>query len=270
MIKEAVYYDSTRIFHGSLMNIMGTGLGLLLINKSRIESYEVWGDIVSELRRLDLLFNRFDKNSETSKINCEAKLGYVQTSAEMIEVLKSCKDYHKRTLGIFDITLNDISQVILNEKNNSVAFSNENISLDFGGYAKGYALLKIKDILHNAEVEHCFVDFGNSSIFGMGNHPYGSAWKVGVKNPFMQDSILDEIELSDNFLSISGNSPSYCGHIKRPGTEESVMSRKVISIVAENPVDAEVLSTTFMIANSKEQEIITGNFKIENIGQYNI
>lgn len=270
MIKEAVYYESTRMFHGSLMNIMGTRFGLLLINKNRIESYEVWNNVVFELRRLDLLFNRFDINSETSKINCEAKHGFMQTSREMMNVLKSCKDYHKRTLGLFDITLDDISNVLLNEKNCSVAFTKDNVSLDFGGYAKGYALLKIQDIMNNALVEHSFIDFGNSSICGMGHHPYGSAWKVGVKNPYLPNAILDEIELSDNFLSISGNSPSYTGHIKHPGSQKLVESRKVISIISENPVDAEVLSTSFMIANRNEQELIKENFKIQNIGQYNI
>lgn len=249
---------------------MGTRFDILIINQNRLVSHEIWNDIVFELRRLDQIFNRFDDTSETSKINREAVLTPVQVSTEMWSVLKNCQMYHIRTLGLFDITLDNFSKVVLNENDHTVFFSIKDISLDFGGYAKGYALLKIKDIIRQTEVRNCFADFGNSSILGIGHHPYGDAWKVSFENPHNRSVILDEISLKDMALSVSGNTPSYTGHIVRPDAREPVNGHKAISVMAENALDAEVLSSVFMIASNKEKKQIAENFIIQHVAEYSL
>ncbi len=267
---NAVYHESGRMFHGSLKRIMGTRFEMLVIDKSRLESREIWNEIVHELRRLDSVLNRFDEHSETSKINREATSAPVRVSTEMWHILQSCRDYHARTSGLFDITLNDFTTVITDADKRSVIFSKNDIALDFGGYAKGYALAKIKDILYQSGVKHCFVDFGNSSILGMGHHPHGDSWKVSVQNPYCPGTVLDEISLRDQALSVSGNTPAYSGHIVQPVSGEVVDKRKVVSVTSDNPLDAEVLSTVFMMADKEEQKEIIRNFNIQNTAEYNL
>jgi thiamine biosynthesis lipoprotein len=258
------------MFHGSSKNIMGTRFDILIIGQNRLQSREIWDDTVSELQCLDWIFNRFDNTSETSKINREAILAPVHVSPEMWYILKSCQIYYKRTFGLFDITLHDFSTVLMNEDDHSVFFSKKDISLDFGGYAKGYALVKIKDLIRQAGVQHCFMDFGNSSILGIGRHPYGDSWKVSIENPYDRDEILNEISLKDMALSVSGNTPSYTGHILNPNSGTSVKEHKVVAITSENPLDAEVLSTVFIIANDTEKQRILEDFKIQDIAEYNL
>ncbi len=262
------YYESSKMFHGSLQNIMGTRFDILIIGQNKLKSQEVWKDVVFELRRLDRIFNRFSSTSETSKINREAILEPVHVSQEMWTILKSCRQYNIRTLGLFDITLDDFSKVLLDEREHTVIFLKKDISLDFGGYAKGYALVKIKDLIHQAGVKHCFVDFGNSSILGMGHHPYGDAWKVSIENPYNHDEVLGEISLKDEALSVSGNTPTYTGHIVRPMSREAIKGNKVVSITSKDPLDAEVLSTVFMIADDTEKKRITEGFKVQNTVEY--
>ena len=249
---------------------MGTRFDIVVIDQERLKSQEIWDDIVFELLRLNNIFNRFDSTSETSKINRQAIHEPVHISPEMGSILRNCKSYHTRTLGLFDITLDDFSKVFLNEKENTVIFLKEDISLDFGGYAKGYALLKIKDIIYQSGVKNCFIDFVNSSILGMGHHPYGDAWKVNFENPYNHSIVLDEISLKDMALSVSGNTPSYTGHIVRPDAKEPVSGHKAISIIAENPLDAEILSTVFMIASDEEKKQIAENFTIQHIAEYSL
>lgn len=264
------YYESSKMFHGSLQNIMGTRFDILIIDQNKLKSQEIWNDMVFELQRLDRIFNRFDSTSETSKINREAILEPVHVSPEMWTILKSCREYNIRTLGLFDITLDDFSKVLLDEREHTVIFLKKEMSLDFGGYAKGYALAKIKDLIHQAGVKHCFVDFGNSSILGMGHHPYGDAWKVSIENPYNPDEALDEISLRDEALSVSGNTPAYTGHIVRPASGETVKERKVVSITSKEPLEAEILSTAFMVATREEKKCLSGNFEIKNIIEYSL
>lgn len=262
------YYESLSMAHGSLMNIMGTRFDFLTTDKNLSDSNVIWNRIVLELKRLNEMLNRYDIRSEISSINSKAFYEPVQVSQEMWSILKSCQNYHILTLGLFDITLNDFSKVLFDEEKCSVIFSENGISLDFGGYAKGYALAKIKDIIHQVGIKDCFVDFGNSSILGIGHHPYGDAWMVSVENPFNRDEILAEISLKDLALSVSGNTPTYTGHIIRPDTKKPISERKIVSITSVDPLDAEVLSTVFMVANDSEKERIKENFKVQDITEY--
>lgn len=266
---DGAYYDEPKMFHGSL-DIMGTRFDILIMNENKLKSQHIWGEIVFELRRLDQLFNRFDSASETSLINRKASLSPVPVSSEMWSVLQSCRKYHLNTLRLFDITLNDFSKVILNHIRHTVFLSGEDIYLDFGGYAKGYALLKVKDIIRKNAIDDCFIDFGNSSILGIGHHPYGDAWIVSFENPYNQDEVLDEISLKDSALSVSGNTPSYTGHIIRPDSKSPLKEHKAVSVLSEDPLDAEILSTVFMIATEAEKIQISENFNILNIAVYNL
>jgi hypothetical protein len=57
---EFIYYESSSMFHGSLLNIMGTRFDIIIIGKSKGESEAVWHKIESELKRLNRILNRFD------------------------------------------------------------------------------------------------------------------------------------------------------------------------------------------------------------------
>lgn len=264
------YYESSQMFHGSMMNIMGTRFDIIIIGKSQSESESIWFKVELELKRLNHIMNRFDKLSEASRVNLNASTSQVSVSDEMWQILNGCKSYHKKTCGLFDITLNDFTTVKLNEHEQSVKFTETNTSIDFGGYGKGYALKRIKEILIEHAVEHCYADFGNSSILALGHHPHGDAWKVNIDNPYEHEQIVDEIELKDVTLSISGNTPSYSGHIVIPDTGSRIKERKMVCVLSEDPLDAEVLSTVLMIANEREAEQIKQNFTIHKINKYRL
>ncbi len=266
------YYDSSSMFHGFLPDIMGTRFDIVIIGKGKSETEEVWEKICSELRRLERMLNRFDKESEVTQINLRAAQHPVKVSNEMWAILMDCRYYHLATSGLFDITLKDFSKVIFNESHRSVYFSLKDMHLDFGGYAKGYALNKLKNILLAADIRQCFADFGNSSILALGHHPYGTSWKVGIKNPFVEGEIMDEIELRDESMSSSGNTSSYTKHIINPLSGEYNEERKLVCAVSHNPVEAEVLTTTLMIADPDKKKAIINHFDIntDKIKEYNL
>ena len=262
------YYDSSNLFHGSMMNIMGTRFDIVIIGKSKTISESIWFKIESELKRLNHIMNRFDKLSETSRINSSAAISQVSLSDEMWQILSNCQLYHNKTFGLFDITLKDFNTVILNEETKSVKFKDSHTTIDFGGYGKGYALKKIKKILIESKVEHSYIDFGNSSILGIGHHPHGNAWKVTIENPYKPTEIVDELYINDVALSISGNTPLYSGHIIIPENGSRINSHKMLSVLSDDPLDAEVLSTALMIANKQQKEQIKKNFNIQIIKEY--
>ena len=264
------YYDSSSLFHGSIPEIMGTRFDLLISNLSKDEAILVWNKIVAELIRLHKMMNRFDAKSELSRININAQNGLAMVGDEMWGILNHCKQFHIATEGLFDITLKDMSEVTFDETSQSVAFPTIDYHLDLGGYAKGYVLDRIKKILMDSNVKHSLINFGDSSISAIGHHPFGDCWSVTIDNPFKKGEVLKEIKLKNEDLSSSGNVPTHPQHIIDPFTKQFNSEKKIICVVANNSIDAEVLSTTLMIASSEQQNRIKSNFKIDKTIVFNL
>ena len=254
------YYKKSKLFHGSAINIMGTRLDVIMIGEEPILS-DVWMQIIRETEELHNMFNRFDAASEISHINREAAIHPVELNGKFWEILIDIKKYHQLTQGYFDVSLSNFNGVILDNNRRTVTFAVKDISLDFGGYAKGYALEQIRTIMLQTGVTQAFVNFGNSSILALGAHPNGKWWGVGVENPFLPGQQLKTYELCNQSLSTSGNTAQHKEHIINPRFGKYTAERKLVSVVSENAVETEVLSTALMVADETTISAIKKTFK---------
>jgi thiamine biosynthesis lipoprotein len=219
---------------------MGTRLEVLTVGVPKEKMIPLWEKLSAKALGLDAMLNRFDPTSEVSILNHSDNPLELEMSEDLSEMVRLADGYYDNTNGLFDIVDGEGK-------------------LDFGGFAKGYFLKKCEEMLRSKGVSCAFVDFGSSSILGIGKHPYGDSWKVGVVDPYTRLQVR-EISLNDCSMSTSGNAPSYSGHIRNPRTGESCGGRKLVTVLSDNPLDAEVLSTVLMIAGDKEREIIMANF----------
>jgi len=242
------YYKKSGLFHGSAMNLMGTRLDVVMMGDEPVLS-DVWAQIMSETERLYRMLNRFDPASEISHVNREAAVYSVKLNDELWNILTDVQKYHRLTQGYFDPSLCDFNRVILNADNKSVRFTEEKISLDLGGYGKGYAIERIREIMLRAGVSQALVNFGNSSILAVGSHPHGKYWGVGVENPFLTEQQLKIHELYNQSISTSANTPKHTGHIINPRLGKYTTERKLVSVVSTDAVEAEALSTALMVAD---------------------
>jgi thiamine biosynthesis lipoprotein len=240
---------------------MGTGLDVLMIGEEASLLRTAWERIVAETGRLHGMFNRFDPSSELSLINRRAATSPVSLSAEWWDVLRDVGQYHRRTLGYFDVTLRDYRKVRLDGKHRTVFFTDASVSLDFGGYAKGYALEKMRKILTASGIRQALVNFGNSSVWAMGAHPHGKTWNIGVVHPFEEGKSLKTYTLFNHSLSTSGNTATHTRHIIDPHQGTYSCGRKVVAAVCGNCVDAEVLTTALMAAGDASAGKITAAFR---------
>ncbi len=234
------YIEEGQIFHGYIPRVMGTRLEILTVGVPKEKMALIWEKLSVRVLGLDAMLNRFDPTSEVSILNHSDNPLELEKSEALSEMVSLADGYYDRTNGLFDIVDGEGK-------------------LDFGGFAKGYFLKKCEDMLRSKGVTCAFVDFGSSSILGIGRHPYGDSWKVGVVDPYTRMQVR-EISLNDCSMSTSGNAPSYSGHIRNPRTGESCEGRKLVTVLSDNPLDAEVLSTVLMIAGDEERDIIMKNF----------
>lgn len=127
------------------------------------------------------------------------------------------------------------------------------MSLDLGGFGKGYALDRLAEGLRREGVERAFLSFGESSITVLGSHPHGPAWPVGIANAVAPTETVHSFALCDASLSCSGTTPrdffteeQGFGETIDPRTGRPIEGYRTIGVAAASAAAAEVLSTALL------------------------
>ena len=142
----------------------------------------------------------------------------------------------------------------INEENRSVRYHGKNVKIDSGGFGKGLAMRIVRSILTVEGPDDALISFGESMILAMGKHPHGEYWPVAVEGIFEKQSVARVARLNDQSISTSGTGfvdshgvfrPSY--NIFDPRTGKAIDEPKTVSFVSDDPLEAEILSTSLLI-----------------------
>jgi thiamine biosynthesis lipoprotein len=263
---------------------MGTRFDTVLPDLEKKKADKVIDNIRKEVLFWESKLTRFSHNSIVGKINSSASKNPVNLDPEIFKIFCICRDYHHLTSGAFNITLLPVSLfwenspsepdtekiqkaleqtgmsfIELDEKNQTIFFSRKEIQIDLGGFGKGYALQKVKDILTNMDIHNALISFGESSVLGIGEPPHGPYWPLGIQHIFEPYTTLYRFQLNNDSLSTSGVSRSnpprgkkMYGHIINPFTGYPVCGWNTISVRSKDPVEAEILSTALLTGNKNE------------------
>lgn len=128
------------------------------------------------------------------------------------------------------------------------AFSNNPaVRLDFGGYAKGYALDSAITSLHKQNIKNALINIGGN-IIALGKHGE-KPWRVGIQHP-RKPSAIATLDLQSGWaIGTSGdyqryfelNGKRYC-HIINPSTGYPVEGVQAVTVLIPPQADAGVLS----------------------------
>ena len=216
--------------------------------------------VEAEVKRLERCFNRFDNRSPLAVMNARAAVEDVAVDDDMFMALELCEAFRRGTAGYFDIATNTTvgGQVSysLNADNHTVRYTSSGISLDMGGFAKGFALERVRRMVVEAGAESALINFGNSSVAAISHHPYGEWWGVGVEHTRVQGVMAHDVHLCDNAMSVSGRTPRGEYHIVNPRTGGTVAGEEFILVEGRSALVAEVLSTALYAAPRSEREEI--------------
>ena len=212
---------------------------------------------LEEVARIEGLFSRFDPTSEISRICREGGIGPVRVDVEVMEVLSACESWREWSGGRFDIAYASRSPlgdapIILDRLKRTVRLRDRSVQLDFGGYAKGYALDKAGELLRSFGVTEAILHAGTSSILALGK------WSVAIPIPGRSPSVVD---LEDEGLSLSSTVPltgssngesSESEGTWNPLTGRAASGRRACFVVAPTASGAEALSTALLVAGEEE------------------
>ena len=257
---------------------MGTRLDAVFINVDESQADNLASRIRDDLNRLENILSIYKPDSELSILNRTAFKKDITVSRDLFEAVSLCIDYYKLTSGIFDagrarltgyisrekrneerndgtlLASSGIGLVEINEENRSVRYHGKNVKIDSGGFGKGLAMRIVRSILTAEGPADALISFGESMILAMGKHPHGEYWPVAVEGIFEKQSVARVARLNDQSISTSGTGfvdshgvfrPSY--NIFDPRTGKAIDAPKTVSFVSDDPLEAEILSTSLLI-----------------------
>jgi thiamine biosynthesis lipoprotein len=257
---------------------MGTRLDAVFINADSARVNLLAEGIKNDLDRIEATLSIYRKDSELSVLNATAYEKDILVSPFLFETIRSCLDYYKLTGGVFDtgkgkltgfahrknrgerantnslIEQSGMQFVEINEHRRSVRYRGKNVFIDPGGFGKGLGIRSVKAILLSEGIDNALVSFGESTVLAMGTHPHGKHWPIAVADIYNKPTIVRLARLSNNCLSTSGTGFvdergvfRSSGNIIDPRTGESIDEARTVSVISDDPLEAEVLSTALLI-----------------------
>ncbi len=205
---------------------MGTVINIRLFGSNGLDTArEVEGNI-NETEKVLLSWR--EENSDVYRINASAGEA-VSVSKETAEIIEKALDVSKKSEGVFDITIGNVTKLwdfggdnqrlpSENEIENALknvtyaslrvtdttAQIGKNQSLDLGAVGKGAACDRVRSLLASTRTDSAVISVGGSLLL------YGSrSFKIGIVNPENEKASIGTLKLSDTCVSTSGNYEKY-------------------------------------------------------------
>ena len=288
--------SGTRVFHHSCF-VMNTRFSIVLVGIDGERAEALAAAAECELRAHERMMSRFDAESPVSDVNRRAIEGAIQPPAKLWEILSLCRKHWERTHGAFDITLWPLNRlwrehlgrgeepsqeaieqarkqtgfehIHFDDSAQTVRFQIKEMSIDLGGFGKGFALERLAGSLRAQGVEQAFLSFGESSITVLGSHPHGPTWPVGIANMFQPSETVHTFHLQNASLSSSGIAPfnrmggqREFGQIIDPRSGRPIEGYRTMSVASPSGIEAEVLSTALLVTPKLDRAALLSEFSI--------
>jgi len=211
--------------------IMGTDVTITVVAHTAAEGEAAIDAGMAELRRFDAMMSLYKDGSELTKVNLAAGKHPVKVSPEMIEVVERAAEVSRLSGGVFDVTVgplvvlwqmrlkegtvprdNEIARIrsrvsyqniVIDKKASTIFLKNPGMIMDFGGM-KGYIADRVADLFKKRGIKNAIIAVAGD-IWVLGRRDDGTPWRIGVQHPREHDKTMAVLELSDKYVSTSGD-----------------------------------------------------------------
>ena len=255
---------------------MGTIFDLQLAHPDRAYAASAAVEIFRLVERVEQLLSRYIANSDIRRISALKVGESTRVSWETFQCLQQCRELYYRSGGVFDVTIGALYQLWLNEDKTlrqpsaddlkaarrrvgfehlvldetdfTVTMAGGPVTLDLGGFGKGFALDLAVELLADWEIDVYMLNAGQSSLrFGA---PSSDGWYITLSDPF--HGYRPFRELSPQHTAISGSGLQKGRHIIDPRFARPVENRRAAWSIHPSAAFADGWSTAFMMLNLKE------------------
>ncbi len=269
---------------------MGTQFSVILYAKNEYVAKEASDAAFERIEELNGIMSDYIDESELNRLSRTSGSGQaVKVSDELFEVLRTARLISEKTDGAFDVTIGPMTRawrvkrmmpepqlpdeaelnqllsvvgyryMILNEDAQTVLLEKENMRLDFGGIAKGYAAEEAVQIIQSFGIGPVLVDAGGDITLG-DSPPGREAWDVAVPK-IRRDPSAEHIRLQlagktvttsgDMFQFIEIDGKRY-SHIINAKTGLGSTVRLQATVISSNGMYADAFASALTLMDPAE------------------
>lgn len=256
--------------------IMGTRARIDVEARSRAAAIEASEAVLRELERAETRLSTWREDSELSRLNRAPAGTMVEPDHELAALLAEVASWVERTRGAFDPAVGALvdawdlrgsgrvpssdeldaarsasgsSGVDVDRSTGAVTRRVDDAWLDAGAFGKGAALRQARVTLASHRVRSAVVDLGGQ-ITTFGPEPLTAS----VAHPTDRHAPVLRLEVTDASVATSGQSErgfdvdgERLGHILDPRTGRPVPAWGSVTVVAPDPLVADILSTALYV-----------------------
>jgi thiamine biosynthesis lipoprotein len=260
-------------------DIMGTLITVELFHDDPVVARQGVDAVLAEMRRIDNDMSPWIETSELSRLNKQAAKQPVTVSDELFKLVQTSLHFSELTHGAFDITFASVGflydfrkgvrpddkqrakatelinyhNLLLNEKNHTIAYSKPGVRIDLGGIAKGHAVDRCIELLQAMGINQALVTAGGDSRV-IGDRWGGRPWNIGVRDPRDEKKLVAVIPLENVAISTSGDYQRYFEehgvryhHIINPKSGDSARGMHSATIIGPDATTTDALSTSIFV-----------------------
>lgn len=261
---------------------MDTFVELIVLSSDEKQAEAAMENAFSQFALMDEKFNFYNDDSLLGQINKEAQIQI--DDPHMLKLLELSLDFAKKSGGAFDPAMGAVKRLYpFGEENPSppdpvrinealmvsgygrVTLQGghlqkpEELLLDLGGAAKGYAADRAAEALREGGIRHALINAGGD-IITIGKNLSGENWRIGVDHPRASRSEIAAIITLDNeAVATSGDYQRYFfkdgerfHHILDPATGRPAMTVFSVTVTAPDALTADILSTAVFVMGREE------------------
>lgn len=259
---------------------LGTKVSIQVIHPDPGLANQAITEAFDAIERVERSMSLYRPNSEISRLNRD---GYLPSpTPALTQVLNTSQQLSEESLGAFDITVQPLWELFQEHARKSalprpalieerkarlgwqgllieaeaIRSTKAGTQITLNGIAQGFATDQAKQALLSAGIRHALIDCGE--LGSIGKKAQDRPWKVGIQHPRQPDAFTALAPLEERCLATSGDYETSFStdfkhhHIFDPRTGASPTDIASASVLAPTAMEADALSTTFMVMGVQE------------------
>ena len=261
--------------------LMGTMVEVTILDGDSARFDSAVKAAYQEIKGLETLFSSYKSLSDVSKISLNAGRGPINVSAEVATVTAAALDMARLTGGAFDPTVGslagvwgfsgetkkvpeaadierllpfvDYKGVTVDLDASTVELKRRGMAFNLGGIAKGYIVGRAVEALKERGVERAIIKAGGD-MFAFNTTGKDLPFIIGIRDPREEGALIGSAHFAEGAIATSGDYERFFiedgtryHHILDPSTGYPAKGTRSVTIVAADPTQADVLSTSVFV-----------------------
>lgn len=266
---------------------LGTVIEVTLRDVADARAAELEKQLIAKFQHWQTHWHPWDKSGKHNLATVNdalAQNGQATIDTELEALLRAARPYYEQSAGLFDPAIGslvrlwgfnqdklpstapdrqqldkwlaarpDYNDVMVHD--GTVISNNPGVQLDFGGFAKGYALEQAAAFLREQNIGHALINAGGDlTVLGDAG---GRPWRIGIRHP-RNSGVLATVELGNGeSLISSGDYERYFTvddkryhHILDPRTARPADNAVAVSVLDDDAARADAAATALFVAGA--------------------